>query len=56
MPQPPKNLTTVDKNKYNLEKYVEGGQIKEHLKEEAYKKYYSIKFQRMQEKKALSIY
>lgn len=44
MPPPPRNLTTVDKKKYDLEKFVEAGQLKEHMKEEAYQNYYRVKF------------
>lgn len=56
MPVPPRNLSTVDKQKYRIERYMEGGQVKEHLRNEAYEKYYGKKFESMREKKAMSIY
>lgn len=56
IPPPPRNLAFVDKYKYNLAHCMEDGQVKEHMKQEAYERYYSAKFQSMQEKKAMAIY
>ena len=52
----PRPLTSVDKDKYNIGMYMEHGQLNEQRRVEAYEKYYKVKFQRMCEKKAITIY
>jgi len=50
LPEPPRPLTKVDKDKYQIRQFMENGQIKQDRREEAYEQYYKVKFERMCEK------
>ena len=55
-PKPPKPLNMLNKDKYGLQEYNFSGKLTTVEKEEAYKKYYEVKFKELCTKQANGIY